>query len=233
MSHFISQESEKALFALFPQAQGRVDAPTWLVDQLVEAELHRRGVPDKVSGAFHALSLTQGTLLKDEFDFSTQAHGDGWTVGAVLVDPLEFMLFNQRFGFSEGDRALAALVKAMYALSPSAKVVRIHTDGFAMLFGPAAQERVSEAMLGGCHEVLSSALISALPPDIRPQQPWRLTLGCMELTVEEPPHWNVLGPLVWAECERALRIARVGSRRALQLRRVAMNGRLPDFSTSF
>jgi hypothetical protein len=110
--HPISERSAKAVMALFPLAQGRPDAPTFLVDQLVEAELQRRGAPD-ATGAFSPLALTQGSLLKEEYDLSTHGHAEGWSLGAVLVDPLEFMLFNQRYGFPAGDAALKAMVGAM------------------------------------------------------------------------------------------------------------------------
>jgi hypothetical protein len=39
----------------------------------------------------------------------------------------------------------------------------------------------------------------------------------------------VLGPLVWAECERALVIARRAPFEGLLERRVVLDGRLPDF----
>ena len=90
MPHVISDRAAKALLALFPTAQGRPDGPSWLVDELVEAELHRRGMPDAVTGAFHALALKEGQLLKEEFDLNTHGHADGWVLGAVTVDPLEF-----------------------------------------------------------------------------------------------------------------------------------------------
>jgi hypothetical protein len=50
----------------------------------------------------------------------------------------------------------------------------------------------------------------------------------LELTVVDPPSWRILGPLVWAECERALRIARRQPTEALQRRRVVLDGRLPE-----
>ena len=123
MSHPITERSEKALLALFPTAQGRADGPTWLVDQLVDAELHRRGSPDLVTGASHALALNQGQLLKEEFDISMHGHSDGWVIGTVLIDPLEFTLYNMRHGFKAGDAALRAMVEGMKQVCPTAKVV--------------------------------------------------------------------------------------------------------------
>ena len=228
MSFSITDRSAKALLALFPTAQGRPDAPTWLVDQLVDAELHRRGQPDAVSGATHALALNQGQLLKEEFDISTHGHTDGWEIGAVLVDPLEFTLFNMRYGFKAGDAALRAMVEGMKQVCPTAKVVRIHTDGFAILLGPTAERTVKPELITQLREVLPAKVAAVTPPDAEPAKPVVFTFGLIALTVVEPPNWQILGPLVWAECERALLIARRKPTEALQVRRVVMDGRLPD-----
>jgi GGDEF domain-containing protein len=220
MAHIISERSAKALLALFPTAQGRPDAPSWLVDHLVDAELHRRGHLDAVSGAFHALGLKEGSLLKEEYDLSTHGHADGWVLGALLVDPLEFTVFNMREGLKAGDAALQVMVQAMRSVCPRAKVVRIHTDGFAVLLGPTADQPVSDALVPALREALAGAL-----PGLR------FTLGALELTVVDPPTWQVLGPLVWSECERGLIIARRGGVTSVQRRRLVLDGRLPDFES--
>ena len=218
MPHMISEKSERALLALFPNALGRPDAPSWLVDQLVDAELHRRGGTD-ATGAFHALALTQGALLKDEFDFSTQAHSDGWVLSALLVNPLEFTLFNMKHGFPAGDAAMRAIVSTMKEAAPGAKVVRIHLGTFAVLMGPTASVQASSELLAKTRESLTRAVAEM-----------KFTMGLLQLTVVEPTNSQLLGPLVWAECERALVIARRQPTEALQVRRVEMNGRLPDFN---
>ena len=228
MSHPITERSEKALLALFPTAQGRADGPTWLVDQLVDAELHRRGSPDLVTGASHALALNQGQLLKEEFDISMHGHSDGWVIGAVLIDPLEFTLYNMRHSFKAGDAALRAMVEGMKQVCPTAKVVRIHTDGFAVLLGPTADQAVNANLLPMLREVLPAKVAAVTPTDAEPAKPVQFTFGLLELTVVEPPNWQILGPLVWAECERALMIARRKPTESLQVRRVVMDGRLPE-----
>jgi GGDEF domain-containing protein len=217
MAHEISERSVKALLSLFPTARGRPDAPTWLVDQVVDAELHRRGHPDEVSGAFHALALKEGALLKEEYDLSTHGHLDGWVLGALLVDPLEFTVFNMQHGLEAGDAALRAMVEAMKSVCPRAKVVRIHTDGFAVLLGPTADQPLTDALLPAMKDALAAKL-----PGLR------FTLGALELTVVDPPDWRVLGPLAWAECERALVIARRGGVTSIQRRRIVLDGRLPE-----
>ena len=216
--HTITKRSEQALLALFPTAAGRPDAPTWLVDQMVDAELHRRGYPDAVSGAIHALALNQGNLMKEEFDLSTHGHSDGWVIGAVLIDPLEFTVFNMHHGFPAGDAALKAMVEGMKEVCPTAKVVRIHTDGFAILLGPTADQKISADLLPKLRDVLPAKV----------GKPVKFTFGMLELTVVDPPNWQLLGPLVWAECERALVIARRQPTEELQQRRVVLDGRLPE-----
>ncbi len=223
MPFTISERSERALLALFPRAQGRPDAPTWLVDQLVDAELHRTGHLDP-TGALHALALNQGTLLKEEYDLSTHGHADGWVMEAVLVDPRELTVFNLRHGFPAGDAALRAMVACMRELVPKAKVVRLHTDGFGVLLGPTADTHLSPRLLGDLRAALPRAVQAACPDT----EPLGFTLGQLRLTVVDPPNWQVLGPLVWAECERALLIARRAPLEDVQERRLELDGRLPD-----
>jgi hypothetical protein len=45
--------------------------------------------------------------------------------------------------------------------------------------------------------------------------------------VVDPPNWQVLGPLVWAECERAHLVFRRTKVTGLLKRRVVLDGRLP------
>ncbi len=223
MATVLSEKSEKALQALFPST--RVGAtPSELVDALVDAELWRRGFPDTVSGAVHPFALTQGSVLKEEYDLSTHGHGDGWVLGALLVDPREFTLFNMRHGFPKGDEALRAIVAALRAVAPRSKVVRLHADGFAALLGPTAEQRVEEPLLvERAREALCQGFERVAPgcaPDF--------TFGLLELTVVDPPHWQVLGPLAWAECERALFIARKAPWEGVMKRTLRLEGRLPE-----
>ncbi len=220
MSFEVSEASQHALLRLFPPGAARPDGVTWLVDQLVDAERHRRGEPDAVSGAFHALALTQGALLREEYDLNTHGHADGWVLGALLVDPRELIKVNMARGFPAGDAALKAIAAALKEVVPTAKVVRVHSDAFAALLGPTAQREVSEALL----PPLASALAAHLA---RVETRLDFTLGALELTVVDPPSWQLLGPLVWAEVERALVGFRRGAFQGVLRRRVVLDGRLP------
>jgi GGDEF domain-containing protein len=216
MAHEISARTQAALLALFPVVQGRTDAPTYLVDQLVEAELHRRGIPDSVSLATHALALTQGSLMKEEYDVSAHSHGDGWRIDAIVIDPIEFTVFNMKYGFAAGDLAFQALILALKKVCPNTKIVRIHTDGFAILFGPKLVEQVKQSAVESFATIPNTA-------------PWKFTVGTLSLTLVEPQNWQIIGPTVWAECERALFIAkRTKDFKGIQ-RRIEFNGRLPLF----
>jgi GGDEF domain-containing protein len=217
----LSEAARRALLRLFPTAVGRPDAASWLVDQLVDAERHRRGEPDAVSRVFHALALTQGSLLREEYDLNTHGHADGWVLGAVVVDPRELIRVNMDRGFPAGDAALRAIAAALTEVLPTAKVVRVHSDAFAALLGPTSGLEVSVAQLGPVRAALDAHL-GAL------DTPLAFTLGALELTVVDPPSWQVLGPLVWAEVERALVIfRRLGEGEVLR-RRVVLDGRLPE-----
>lgn len=226
MAFTISEKSERALLSLFPRAAGRQDAPTWLVDQLVDAELHRVGQPDP-TGALHALALNQGTLMKEEYDLSTHGHADGWVLEALVVDPVELTVFNMRHGFPAGDQALRAMVATMKELVPRAKVVRLHTDGFGVLLGPTADTKLTSDLRPRLLDALPRSVAAVTPVA---EAPMRFTIGQLRLTIVDPPNWQVLGPLVWAECERALLIARRAPFDDVLERRLVLSGRLPDFN---
>jgi GGDEF domain-containing protein len=209
----VSDRVDTLLKAMFPMV-----SPAEATEALVDAEAHRRGQPDRISGAFHALALTQGTLLKEEYDLSTHGHGE-WVLGAVLADVRELTVINMHHGFPEGDRVLEATFEALKSVAPGAKVVRTHADGFAALLGPTADQRVDEALGHRAREALSK--VTAL------DQPVAFTTGLLELTVTQPSHPQLLGVLAWAECERALAIARREPFTSVMTRRIALDGAVP------
>lgn len=213
-------EQTHALLTLFPLAKGRPDAASFAVQALLDAERWRRGAADDVSGAFHALALTQGSLLKEEYDLSTHGHQPGWVVGAVIVDIRELTMVNQRHGFEVGDTVLRATAKSLQAFSPQAKVVRIHSDAFAMLLGPMAERQVEPSTAEAVRERLTTEA-----PKLEPSLTY--SIASLELTLVSPSHWQVLGPLVWAECERALVMEQRSGPSGVQKRKVVLDGAVP------
>src|SRR5271170_7977052 len=110
---------------------------------LLDAESCRQGGPDPISGALNILFLTQGSLLRPEYDVSVHAHAP-WEVGLLTVDIVELIRVNQVAGFKVGDALLRAVADCLAATFPRAPVVRIHTDCFAVLFVPSSETDVSE-----------------------------------------------------------------------------------------
>ncbi len=49
----------------------------------------------------------------------------------------------------------------------------------------------------------------------------------LELTLVAPSHWQVLGPLVWAECERALVMEQRSGPLNVQKRHIALDAAVP------
>lgn len=204
--------------SMFPNVP---DADTALI-AMIDAEAHRRGERDAISGALHALGLTQGSLLKEEYDLSTHSHHAGWVMGAAVVDIRELTVVNMNHGFETGDQVLHDTAVALQRVAPNAKVVRVHSDAFAVLLGPMAQQPVTAG--------LTRELRMALKTNAR--LPVEYTIGLLELTVVGPSHWQVLGPLVWAECERALVLARRAPYEGVLKRKIVLDGGLPEEAMS-
>jgi GGDEF domain-containing protein len=202
--------NEALLKAMFPMVSAAE-----AIDAMVDAEAHRRGQPDRVSGAFHALALKEGLLLKEEYDLSTHGHGE-WVLGALVADIRELTVINMHHGFPEGDKVLRATVEALQSVAPRAKIVRTHADGFAALLGPTADQHVDEALGTKAREALSKVTVAGKRIDF--------TTGLFELTVTQPSHPQVLCVLAWAECERALAIARREPFTTVLKRRIALDG---------
>ena len=198
--------------ALFPS----VPSPDVALVAMIDAEAHRRGERDAVSGAFHALALNQGALLKEEYDLN--AHHSGWVIGAAVVDIRELTVINMNHGFEEGDRVLRHTATALQRVCPKAKVVRVHSDAFAVLLGPTAEETIEPGLTAKLRAALTAA----------PHQALEFSIGLLEFTVVAPSHWQVLGPLLWAECERALVLARRAPSPGVLKRKVVLDAGLPE-----
>ncbi|MDY7230433.1 GGDEF domain-containing protein [Hyalangium rubrum] len=228
MPYAIDDATATALVALHPWAVARSAQPVQLaVETLLEAERARRGQPDKL-GAIPALALTQGMLLKEEFDLSTHAHHDGWRVGAVIADVQGMINANARFGFGVGDAVLKATVESLGAQYPGAKVVRLHPDAFAALLTPTSQLTVREEQREATRARLSEDVAKVLPSGTPVADVPRHTVTLLEFTVDQPSHWQVLGPLLWAELERAHVMERLGrTTDVIQRRRIRLDGFVP------
>jgi GGDEF domain-containing protein len=176
------------------------------IDTLIAAEKARRGEPDPVSGAFLRLALTQGTLLKEEYDHGTHFFAGGAVLGAAVADTLGLIHLNMKYGFKKVDEALAAQVRAIREVCPRAKIVRLHGDAFAAVLGPTADQPVEASL----RERLSTALDAATRGALGHGEPVRFSIALLELRVQNPPNHDVLGPLLWGECERALVLEKRG-----------------------
>jgi GGDEF domain-containing protein len=197
---------------------------TRALEQLVLREQARRGHPDPLTGALQALALLQGDRLKQEFDLSVHAH-TGWPGGAVIVDVKELIRINADRGMKSGDEVLQAAASALGRALPGAPLLRVHGDCFAALFLPstgleleqAHLERVSVALDEAAHQLASLSGTGARVD---------FTVSALRLRIFDPAHWQVLGPLVLSEIERAHVMARRGLASGIQERVVRLDGRV-------
>lgn len=227
MPYPIDDTQASALVALYARLVQRSPEPVKAaLQRLLDEEHARRGVPD-ATGALNPLALTQGTLLKEEFDLSTHAHHAGWTVGALIADVKGMIHVNARYGFPAGDAMLRAVVASLHAQFPATKVVRLQGDCFAALLVPTSGLLVTEALRESARTRLTADARAALPPGAEAPD---FTLALLELTIEQPTHWQVLGPLVWGELERAYTLERMGNAGGLQKRRLQLGGFVPGRS---
>lgn len=227
MPHTIDDSTATALVSLYAtliQRMRPADPVKLALEQLLEAEQARRGLPDAKTGALHPLALTQGSLLKEEFDVALHGPVEEWTVGALVADVKEMIHVNARHGFPVGDALLKALAGALRAAFPSARLVRLQGDAFAVLMAPTSGLRVSEEQRATALKHLEEAARSALPAGAEPPA---FTVALLELTLLQPSHWQVLGPLVWAELERAYTLERLGHASGVQRRRLELQGFVP------
>ena len=224
MPYALDDTLATALVALYPRLVQRSPEPVKVaLQRLLDEEHARRGVPD-ATGALHPFALTQGALLREEFDLSTHAHAEGWTLGALLVDVKGMIHVNARHGFPVGDRVLRALVASLQEGLPGAKVVRLQGDNFAVLLVPTSGLTLADAPRDALRARLAAAVAGVLPEGAEVPD---FTLARLELTLEQPTHWQVLGPLVWGELERAYTLERQGQADELQRRWLRLGGFVP------
>ena len=233
MGTTVDDEVVKAVLALQPWVQSRPEPERFgaALKALLEAEACRRGAPDPVTGALHLSALTQGALLKPEYDLSVHAHS-GWTVGAVIADVKGMIHVNQEAGFALGDRFLRMVASSLAGAFPGAPVVRVHTDCFAALLVPSSGLELAPDHLTLAAEALRRGTDDFRAKEGAPRAPVEFTVSALRLTVRDPSHWQVLGPLLWAEIERAHVIARRGLASGIQEREIRLEGRVPAATTT-
>lgn len=220
----LTPEQIRALISTAPWALETPRPVEAALQALLDAERFRRGQPEPKTGALHLLALTQGSLLKDEYDLSTHGHLPAWEIGVLTVDVKEMIRLNQEFGFEVGDALLAREVETLKALHPRAKVVRIHSDAFAVLFPPSAEETVTEELRARDRDAVREALRALVRERAGADHPVEVTVAALRLEIAQPSHWQLLGPLVWAEAERAHVVERRGQASGVQRRRIELGG---------
>jgi len=221
----LSEAQAHALLSVSGWTEGRTQQPLETALQaLIDAECFRKGQPEPKTGAFHVLALTQGSLLKEEYDVSTHGHLPAWEIGVLVVDVKEMIRLNQEVGFALGDEVFREVVRTLKALHPQAKLVHLHADAFACLLAPTSGEKISlEAKTQAevrlretTRALLQQRAVSAYPVDF--------TVSAVRLEISQPSHWQVLGPLVWAESERAHVLERRGEGGGVQHRYLGLGG---------
>jgi GGDEF domain-containing protein len=227
MPHPLDDATVDTLLRLNPWVKSRPkeEQAGLALSALLDAEACRRGAPDPVSGALNVLFLTQGALLKAEFDLSIHGHVP-WEVGLLTVDVLELIHVNQTAGFPAGDRFLRAVASCLVATFPEAQVVRIHTDCFCVLFLPSSETQLTLEHRSQAREALQKAVADFRQGEPRLPEVLDFTLGLAHLRVVDPSHWQVLGPLVWGEAERTHVLTRAGQAEGILERQVELGGRV-------
>jgi len=228
MNTTVDESTVREVLALAPWVQQRPESERFAaaLRALIDGEVWRRGAPEPTSGALHVTALTQGALLRPEYDLSIHAH-TGWTAAAVIADVREMIRVNQQAGFAAGDRFLRVVASGLAGAFPGAPVVRVHTDCFAALLLPSAGLELEPGHLDRASEALRAAADAFVRGEPALHGPIAFTVSALRLRIVDPSHWQVLGPLLWAEIERAHVLARRGGVSGIQERELRLDGRVP------
>ena len=147
-------------------------------------------------------------------------------MGLLTADVRGMIHVNQAAGFAAGDRFLRAVAAALAAAFPRAHVVRIHTDCFLCLFPPSAEARLDDSLRQLARARLAEAEAGFRSTEPKLETPVDFTLGLGRLRIVDPSHWQVLGPLVWAEAERIHALTRTGKLEAVHEHTLDLAGRV-------
>jgi hypothetical protein len=124
---------------------------------------------------------------------------------------------------------LRAISETLEELFPTGKRVRLHSDAIAVLLPPSSERAIDADMEGQARDALQKQVPERVARAGQPRAAGELeyTIALLHLIVEQPSHWQVLGPLIWAESERALVLARAGAASGVQRRRIPLEGAVP------
>lgn len=194
------------------------------LESVVLQALMRKGAPDPQTGALARSYLIEGVLLRDTLEQPEQGLDGEWRAGIVAVDVRSLLLVNDRLGMEAGEKVLKAVADGLRAFCPERPIVRLHGDAFAALYLPPGSHslsdqtpaRVADGLVGLVHERLPDLTESDVEP--------AFTVAALDLVIDRPFHWRVLGPLVWAEAERAHVSVRTGRAEGLQSRAIRLDG---------
>ncbi|HEY1334737.1 MAG TPA: GGDEF domain-containing protein, partial [Myxococcaceae bacterium] len=96
---------------------------------------------------------------------------------------------------------------------------------YAVLFLPSSGEQLEEEHLVRARATLVD--VTSAVTASGPSTNLAYTLSALRLRVFDPSHWQVLGPLLVAEIERAHVMARRGLASGIQERELRLEGRVP------
>ena len=210
MGAMVDESMVEAVLALNPWVRSRPEEERFpaALRALVEAEACRRGAPDPVTGALHLSALTQGALLRPEYDLSVHAH-TGWTAGAVIADVKEMIHVNQEAGFAVGDRFLRTVASALAGAFPARRWCACTPTASPRSCVPSSGLVLAPSHLGAPPRRSGTPRTLPGPRGCAATGPG-FTVSALRLRIVDPSHWQVLGPLLWAEIERAHVLARRG-----------------------
>jgi GGDEF domain-containing protein len=208
-------------------------SPVWVDDErrfadgldfLVRDARLRRGDPETQTGALARHYLVEGALLRGTLPRPEHGLDGPWQAGIVAVDVRSLLRINDQLGMEAGERTLRVVADGLRGLYPQRPVVRLHGDAYAALLLPPHEHRFAEGTPERVRERLAQLTAVRVPElSARGLAP-AFTVAALDLVIDRPFHWRVLGPLVWAEAERALAVVRTGRGEEVQRRKVSLDG---------
>ena len=205
------------------EVEGRKHFGDGLQSVVLQA-LMRKGAPDPQTGALARSYLIEGVMLRDTLPDPDHGLDGEWRAGIVAVDVRGLALVNDRLGMEAGEKLLAIVAEGLRAFANDRPIVRIHGDAFAVLYLPPDPHDLDDGSAATLETQLVSRAREQVPElDAQGIAP-AFTVGASDLVIDRPSHWRILGPLVWAEAERAHHAVRNRAVLGLQRRRILLDG---------